>query len=384
MEAPVIGTTEINSVQRMNEKGTFMKLISAGILLCLTTAAFGGSSVDYEYLLREENNLRESLEFQKSVSGAKESSLSSYASCISEPLPATPEPPVYQFTSSWGRDDQLQFTLWRQPCEDDARQSVVLMRVDPTNEPFLCSSSFIVIQDGRQYDSIKLVDVPDGSSFCDDLYVPMTLLLEQWSFETQFDDQSQFTLIHEGVYENNSVVIPQYSYSQDPVNEEIVIGLEEPRAGDIRTGVGNLRGWAVAPDGIHHVELYLDGEYRTRIPYGASRRDVESRFPDYPESLNSGFSMAYNYGVQNPGSHAIKIRAVDNTGRYKEVSANFKVIRFHEKFFSDPDAVDVSSATVSHDGSGVVLTDLSVGGLLYDVKLKWSKESQNFSIYEIR
>ena len=37
--------------------------------------------------------------------------------------------------------------------------------------------------------------------------------------------------------------------------------LEEPINGEIHGGVGNLRGWAVASDGIEKVEIFIDGEY---------------------------------------------------------------------------------------------------------------------------
>ena len=43
--------------------------------------------------------------------------------------------------------------------------------------------------------------------------------------------------------------------------------LEEPVAGEIHGGVGNLRGWAVATDGIDKIEIMIDGEYAFDAPY---------------------------------------------------------------------------------------------------------------------
>ena len=48
------------------------------------------------------------------------------------------------------------------------------------------------------------------------------------------------------------------------------VALEEPVAGEIHTGVGNLRGWAVATDGISKVEIFIDGAYEFDAPYGGS------------------------------------------------------------------------------------------------------------------
>ena len=33
-------------------------------------------------------------------------------------------------------------------------------------------------------------------------------------------------------------------------SEQIILSLEEPRSGSVYSGVGNVRGWAVAPQGI--------------------------------------------------------------------------------------------------------------------------------------
>ena len=169
----------------------------------------------------------------------------------------------------------------------------------------------------------------------------------------------------------------------DLVNPEIVVALEEPRPADVRTGIGNLRGWAVAPEGIRYVEFYLDGEFKYRVPYGGTRRDVGARYPDYPRSDYSGFSAAFNYALLAPGPHAFRVRAVDWTGRHKEVSATMQVTRFHKPFFSDPAAVDLSSSSVSQDGTGVLIENLRVEDQPYDVRLRWRKESQDFDIFGI-
>ena len=57
------------------------------------------------------------------------------------------------------------------------------------------------------------------------------------------------------------------------------IMLEEPVAGEIHGGVGNLRGWAVATDGIDKIEIMIDGEYAFDAPYGGARGDVGGAFP---------------------------------------------------------------------------------------------------------
>ena len=166
-------------------------------------------------------------------------------------------------------------------------------------------------------------------------------------------------------------------------NDDIVINLEEPSSGDKKTGVGNLRGWAVAPAGIQRIEFYLDDDFKTIIPYGGVRKDVGSVFEDFPESDHAGFSMAYNYSLLDPGLHDFRIRAVDKNGGYKDDAETIETVRFHKSFFTDPTAVDLSSSTVSRDGARVLIENLMVDGEPYDVQLRWRKESQDFDIIDI-
>ena len=54
---------------------------------------------------------------------------------------------------------------------------------------------------------------------------------------------------------------------QVKADDVLRIMLEEPVAGEIHGGVGNLRGWAVATDGIDKIEIMIDGEYAFDAPY---------------------------------------------------------------------------------------------------------------------
>ena len=68
--------------------------------------------------------------------------------------------------------------------------------------------------------------------------------------------------------------------ADEPASDAIFrVALEEPLAGKPHTGVGNLRGWAVATDGIAKVTILIDGVYDSDAPYGGKRSDVGGRFP---------------------------------------------------------------------------------------------------------
>ena len=77
-----------------------------------------------------------------------------------------------------------------------------------SNDPFICSSSFAILQNGIQYDTVRL-DAFSGSNQCGDLYISSIFRLTQWSHFTNAADLNKaFTLIYEGVWDNYSLNIP--------------------------------------------------------------------------------------------------------------------------------------------------------------------------------
>ena len=64
-------------------------------------------------------------------------------------------------------------------------------------------------------------------------------------------------------------------------------------------------------------------------------------------------------------------------------SNSFYLTRFHKGYFSDPNAMDISSSSVSQDGTGILLDNINVEGVSYDVRLEWEVPSQQFGIIDI-
>ena len=163
------------------------------------------------------------------------------------------------------------------------------------------------------------------------------------------------------------------------------LALEEPVDGEIHSGVGNLRGWAVASSGITKVEILVDGVYAFDAPYGASRGDVGGAFPDVEDSENSGYSLAYAYSLLSAGEHTITARAHSELGTTIERSNTFTVVKFRSAdYISDPDAVDLNSASCSVSDDEILVIDSIVDEMVYDLKLKWRTAEQGFEIIEVR
>ena len=166
--------------------------------------------------------------------------------------------------------------------------------------------------------------------------------------------------------------------------ETLRVALEEPVSSEIHTGVGNIRGWAVASDGVTKVEIWIDGAYAFDAPYGGERGDVGSAFPEIDGSANSGFSAAYNYSNLSAGSHSIKAIAHTGSGATKVSTKQFNVVRFPSSYIADPDAVDLNTASCSMASDEISIVDALVEGNVYVLTLKWRTAEQGFEIIEIR
>ena len=99
-------------------------------------------------------------------------------------------------TFGWGYGsyiDYFKIYAWRQ-------DGYVWVEIEPLlgDEPFICSPSFVIIQKGVQYDTVKLVTV-SGDSQCGEIYVTSVFELSQWSFYDNPADLSKaFTLLFDG------------------------------------------------------------------------------------------------------------------------------------------------------------------------------------------
>ena len=168
--------------------------------------------------------------------------------------------------------------------------------------------------------------------------------------------------------------------ANEPSTPLFELSLEEPVDGGVHSGVSNLRGWAVAKEGISRVDIFIDGVLFQAAPYGGSRGDVGAAFPGVEGSAQSGFSIAYNYSGLEPGEHTIMARASTLTGRELQASATFTATRPGQEFIANPNALDLGGASCSIvQGQGVRIEDFTIDGSgPWDVLLEWRRAAQGF------
>ena len=137
--------------------------------------------------------------------------------------------------------------------------------------------------------------------------------------------------------------------------------LEEPINGEIHGGVGKLRGWPVASEGIDKVEIFIDGQYAFDAPYDGARGDAGGAFPEVPNAAQSGFSSAYAYAYSllPSGTHTIAALAHTTAGTTKESAAPFEVVKFKQAFISDPIGRASERGTEATPRHSVMIKDAS-------------------------
>jgi hypothetical protein len=162
------------------------------------------------------------------------------------------------------------------------------------------------------------------------------------------------------------------------------LSLGEPINGEVHSGIGNLRGWAISNNGIDRVEIFIDGKYMYDAPYGGLRVDVEAAFPNVGGSLLSGYSLAFGYADLGSGQHTVRAVAYDSLGNSTEQSSTFNVVVYEQNFINSNEVVDLSSSTISASGDEIMINDASIGQRSYSLKLKWRTAEQGFEVIEIQ
>ena len=172
------------------------------------------------------------------------------------------------------------------------------------------------------------------------------------------------------------------------LDRDIKVVIEEPAVGESYSGVTNLRGWVVSPAGVGHnaLEVHIDGEFAFYMPVGGNRADVAEAYPNYPDSDQSGFSMAFNYKSLSPGPHEITVLAFDNVGNYNDAVVYFDTERFESEFIADGSQVDLSTTEEVYlvDNHSYLMTGVTLEGRQWDFMLSWDKASQSFRTENIK
>lgn len=222
----------------------------------------------------------------------------------------------------------------------------------------------------------QLVTVPPGSALQTDSLTDAHTRQARFRPDLPGEYHLRLTVSDGALASSDEVVVT--------VTADLLLTVEEPVEDSTYSGVANVRGWALAQRGIARIELWIDGQFRTRIPADGRRPDVASAHPEFPNSQNAGFSMALNYSNLSAGAHTFTIRAVDSEGTVQDRTVPFTVTRFAKAYLADPDSISLQAASFSAEERSLSITQLLADNQPYDLRLDWRPATQRFAITDIR
>jgi ADP-heptose:LPS heptosyltransferase/GT2 family glycosyltransferase len=86
-----------------------------------------------------------------------------------------------------------------------------------------------------------------------------------------------------------------------------------------------IEGWAIARHGVAAVEAFLDGALVSVASRGVRRQDIGASYPDWPDSLMSGYAIVLPRKVFSKDDHILRIAARDRRGEVKEIEIRVSV-----------------------------------------------------------
>ncbi|MGV6826316.1 MAG: Ig-like domain-containing protein [bacterium] len=162
-------------------------------------------------------------------------------------------------------------------------------------------------------------------------------------------------------------------------NAETSMAFETPSDGDTISGRVQISGWAVDPVGIEEVKLYIDGVEIGEMPYGSSRVDVGTAFPDIEGSENSGFGATFNSRKLENGPHVFTVE-VENFASEETSISNTVVVSNEPGPSFPPPTIDLSEATARVVNGVVFLDNVRIGDQVFNnLDLVFNEKTRQFS-----
>jgi hypothetical protein len=97
--------------------------------------------------------------------------------------------------------------------------------------------------------------------------------------------------------------------------------LDLPSDGAILRGVTIVGGWAIAPDGVEKVSIYVDREFLAAALYGLERPDVQAALPAERDARFSGFYAEIDAGRLPSGRHKLTVQVRSTKGATRDVGS---------------------------------------------------------------
>ncbi len=122
------------------------------------------------------------------------------------------------------------------------------------------------------------------------------------------------------------------------------------------TGRLTIEGWALARSGIAGIDVMLDDQRLGEAHYGLARQDVGSAFPDWMDSLRSGYAFHCPPRILRNGDHVVQLNIRARSGEVLE--HRFRIVVRKSEEFEDGANIRRRMTQVETDVSEDVLNSL--------------------------
>lgn len=171
--------------------------------------------------------------------------------------------------------------------------------------------------------------------------------------------------------------------SSDPgTQSDIQMAVAFPHENASIQGTMSITGWSVSSVGISHMELHVDNQFYSFIPYGGRRSDILSLYPTYSDALYSAFALSFYSKQFSEGAHTLSVIAVDNAGRSIRQDIQVTTTKLSDKFLTSGQ-VNTNAATLSSDGNVFHLNNVIIDGKAYNLTFGWENSMQSMRIIAV-
>ena len=152
-----------------------------------------------------------------------------------------------------------------------------------------------------------------------------------------------------------------------PAPDQFTFQIDSPQIGDdaiaVSTVTGRLtiEGWALARSGVAGIDVFLDDQRLGAAHYGLARQDVGAAFPEWTDSLRSGYAFHCPPRSLRDGSHEVRLVI-----RAKNGDELRRVFSIHVRKSEDEDttgSIRRRTRRVESDLMDSLRTDLAAGGI---------------------
>jgi Bacterial Ig domain len=135
--------------------------------------------------------------------------------------------------------------------------------------------------------------------------------------------------------------------------QDVVGGLDSPNPAVPQSGMVFVRGFAIDPAQLSHVDLYVDDQFLHSAPLGQPRIDVGESNPNFPgvQVMRTGFQTGFLASRFGNGPHTVAVRAFTSDGRVTELGR--RTITIDNTINQPPFGfIDIPDTTATFDAHG--------------------------------